>query len=436
MVINNSKNEEYKKLFIRDDSYTLLTTALYTDTFNDIPNVFVIDYEDASKLDRPTPYGEEYEDDDDSKGKRDELDYSKIDNALVIEKYVDAIKKFNEGAGDDKDRMAIPSQTETSSDGLLLEKAAINVRIKITKRFEMATDGSYKASFSGCNYNEWNLPEILLFDTENRIIIKFVRSRLMCCYQSTRKATNIEEFCNIFFNSLPHRDDDGKKNNRIFVITDTGRGLDTVAGKINETTVDIKKTYNDDLAPVYEKIEDFVNSDERKCGIVILNGEPGTGKTTLLKHLITHSKKNFLFLPPNQIMGLSSPSFTNLLFENRDSIVVMEDCEEALKDRSQQNALSTVATLLNMSDGILGDVYNMKFICTFNADMDEVDKALMRKGRCIAKYTFKKLNKEKAKKLLNERGITLDKYEDMTLADIFYNEEDNGCIVENKKIGF
>jgi hypothetical protein len=100
---------------------------------------------------------------------------------------------------------------------------------------------------------------------------------------------------------------------------------------------------------------------------------------------------------------------------------------------------SAVSSILNMSDGIMSDIFNGKFICTFNADMDSIDDAILRKGRCYAKYTFGKLDKKKAKVLLNERGITLpeDEYEDMVLADIYHYEDKNvESANKKKKIGF
>ena len=93
----------------------------------------------------------------------------------------------------------------------------------------------------------------------------------------------------------------------------------------------------------------------------------------------------------------------------------------------------------DLSDGIMSDIFNGKFICTFNADMGSIDDAILRKGRCYAKYTFGKLDKEKAKVLLNERGITLpeDEYKDLTLADIYHYEDKNvESVNKKKKIGF
>ena len=57
----------------------------------------------------------------------------------------------------------------------------------------------------------------------------------------------------------------------------------------------------------------------------------------------------------------------------------------------------------------------------------------LRKGRLSLKYEFKKLNKNKVKKILNDDTIN----KDMTLADIYNIEEENDFSKKKtNKIGF
>ena len=151
----------------------------------------------------------------------------------------------------------------------------------------------------------------------------------------------------------------------------------------------------------------FLSSEERKSGLIVLNGEPGTGKSYFIRHLIKNIDNNYVLIPPSMAENLASPEFTSFLMSNTDSVFILEDCETVIKQRSMADFTSAVSSILNMSDGIMSDIFNGKFICTFNADMGSIDDAILRKGRCYAKYTFGKLDKEKAKVLLNERGIML-----------------------------
>jgi hypothetical protein len=87
-----------------------------------------------------------------------------------------------------------------------------------------------------------------------------------------------------------------------------------------------------------------------------------------------------------------------------------------------------------MTDGLLSDDLGMKFICTFNEDMKNIDPALLRKGRLVSKYEFKALSVDKAIKLLQERGIDSPQVDKpLTLAEI-YHYEDEGYELSKKSI--
>ena len=91
----------------------------------------------------------------------------------------------------------------------------------------------------------------------------------------------------------------------------------------------------------------------------------------------------------------------------------------------------SIGTILNLTDGIIAESMKIKFICTFNCDLDKVDKALMRKGRLSLGYEFKKLSLEKT------RAIYPDAKEPMTLADAHNHNHDNGYEAKKRsKIGF
>lgn len=201
-------------------------------------------------------------------------------------------------------------------------------------------------------------------------------------------------------------------------------------GKFN-----VKSHYNEDFD--YSKVNDFVNS--KDSGLVILHGEPGTGKTYVLRNLAQENpKKSFYFMDKSTFEYISSDSLISFLFSNsvKDSIFVLEDCEVLLTDRlnSGNHLLSTI---LNLSDGILGDGLNIKFICTFNADINKLDKAILRKGRLKYKYEFKALTPEKTQELANELGKTIPEGESLTVGDIYNWDIDNGGKDKaSKHIGF
>ena len=189
------------------------------------------------------------------------------------------------------------------------------------------------------------------------------------------------------------------------------------------TEFDVSKLYNDDFVPEDEKIRDFIEREEQS-GLVILHGEKGTGKSSYIKYLINKfPEKKFVYVPANMVNLLGEPSFGSFLTTLNNHIIVLEDCENVIKDRNQTLFGSAVSLLLNMTDGILGDDLNIKFICTFNDNMKNIDSALLRKGRCVSKYEFKPLCPEKASALLEKRGIEAVITAPLTLSDIFHYED-------------
>ena len=187
--------------------------------------------------------------------------------------------------------------------------------------------------------------------------------------------------------------------------------------------------YNDDLP--YKEYLNFCNSEE--SGIALMSGVPGTGKTTLIKKLMHDSDKKFMLMEASMLANINSSSFISFLTEEKDSVFVIEDCEKLLVSRDQQyNGI--IGTLLNLSDGILGDALKIKFICTFNTNINNVDKAILRKGRLKVRYEFKPLSKDKANKIGKSLGVHVDK--DTTLAELYNQSKVNFSEENQTKLGF
>lgn len=194
--------------------------------------------------------------------------------------------------------------------------------------------------------------------------------------------------------------------------------------------LDILKNYNDDFVTENEIIKKFVEA-ENESGLMILHGDKGTGKSTYIRHLISSNpEKRFVYIPANLVSMLSQPNFSSFLMTLQDHIIILEDCEEAIKDRKANGSPAAVSLLLNLTDGLLSDGLGLKFICTFNDDVKNIDAALLRKGRLVSKYEFKPLDTDKANVLLEELyGEKFDKGEyeispatdkPLSLADIYH----------------
>lgn len=208
-------------------------------------------------------------------------------------------------------------------------------------------------------------------------------------------------------------------------VASSNGGYYLTKGKIKcPPDISIEKIYNNDFIKEENKIQKFIEEKDAN-GLVILHGEKGTGKSTYIKYLIhSNPTKKFVYIPSNLVSSLSEPSFGSFLSTLNNHIIVVEDCENVIQDRRQSGSASSVSLLLNMTDGILSDDLGIKFICTFNEDIKNIDPALLRRGRLIAKYEFKKLCVEKTNVLLEELGHECTT-KPMSLADIFYYDSDS-----------
>lgn len=231
-----------------------------------------------------------------------------------------------------------------------------------------------------------------------------------------------------------HKEKQRRKPLEINLIVRNSDGLKIKAVEIKRTKLDLDLFYEDDFKHVDETIQKRLTNMKDK-GIVLLHGLPGTGKTTYLRYLIGKIKKRLLFLSPNVAGNLMDPEFIELLIDHPNTVVIIEDAENIIMDRTTSKD-SSVSNLLNISDGLLADFLNVQLICTFNSSLTLVDSALMRKGRLIAKYEFGKLGVTKAQRLSNHLGFDNVINKPMTVAEISNQHEKNFDTKQVNVIGF
>lgn len=98
---------------------------------------------------------------------------------------------------------------------------------------------------------------------------------------------------------------------------------------------------------------------------------------------------------------LDNLSIAPFLMDNRNSVLVIEDAEELISSREEVRN-SNLSMLLNLTDGLLGESVGIQIIVTFNTDVNNIDKALLRKGRLSIIYEFKLLALDRRNALLNK----------------------------------
>jgi ATP-dependent 26S proteasome regulatory subunit len=128
-------------------------------------------------------------------------------------------------------------------------------------------------------------------------------------------------------------------------------------------------------------------------------------------------------MSPSQASNLESPEFGMFLLANTNSIIVIEDAEELIVSRADKR-ISSISALLNLSDGLLAESLGIQVIASFNTNITNVDKALLRKGRLTALYEFKELSLLKSISLVAAIGFSnYNVTKPMTLADIYNIQE-------------
>lgn len=201
--------------------------------------------------------------------------------------------------------------------------------------------------------------------------------------------------------------------------------------------IDLSLNYGLDFPDKHEVI---VTKIKQKGGLYIFHGVAGSGKTTYLKYLSKLvPERKFAYIPTNMTEMLNKPQLSALLMDHPNTILVIEDSEKVVRSREDGDGNDFVSTILNLSDGILTSILGCSVILTFNTSKDNIDKALLRKGRLKYDYHFGELNKDDAQRLIDHLGFKYRAAKDMTLAEIYCLYDDIGLPTEEKeerKIGF
>jgi hypothetical protein len=174
-------------------------------------------------------------------------------------------------------------------------------------------------------------------------------------------------------------------------------------------------------------------------GLILFHGEPGTGKTYYIRHLLRKMASNdkvVIYMPPNMVDYLVEPGFltflsreiTNFSSQGYFCALLIEDAEPLLAAR-HEGRIQGVSNLLNMTDGLLNDMLNLQIICTFNVNLKELDKALLRPGRLIARKEFRAMPALDANILAQQLGIKNHFTKPTTIAEVFAMLENKTTLV-------
>lgn len=247
-------------------------------------------------------------------------------------------------------------------------------------------------------------PKYLLLDYKNQVAIKIDCKSAYNTVSFFGEINNVQKYIEVFNENF---EETGPMIRWIY---------DTNGNYVNVPLISrglIKSAYPYINGNIDDYIDEYIDSN---ASILILLGPPGSGKTSLIKEIISRSKH-----PAHVSYDMKVMDGENLFteFMTSDSMfLVLEDADNFLVSRKEGNSM--MHRFLNVGDGLIS-IKGKKMIFSCNLENpEEIDSALLRPGRCFDLVASRPLTREEAEKVHTEANVTfpLQDRQEYTLADI------------------
>ncbi len=254
---------------------------------------------------------------------------------------------------------------------------------------------------------------------------------------STLDEEVFEKLINLFEGKLKPR---ASNKGVVYMLGKTMSGLELF--NIGKGGVELNEdNYDDAVVKGYRRLVADLKSKSPSGRLGILSGPPGTGKTYLIRALLEEVSACFVMIPATMVDAIGSPDIIPHMLKIKESnkgysiVFIIEDGDRVLLNRGMDN-VSAISTLLNVTDGILGDLIDLRVIVTTNEKTVKVEPALLRPGRISARVDVGFINEDKAytiyHKLMGNMNVApvWEDRDKITLSTVYQKARENGWLPE------
>ena len=230
-----------------------------------------------------------------------------------------------------------------------------------------------------------------------------------------------------------------KPSNSVYALMSGQNGLSLRSvGKIDQNL--IERNYTTKAREGYQHITECLNSSD-PCGrLILLQGPPGTGKSYMIRSLVSNIDSTFIVVGAHMISELSGPAILPVILSCVDTddkkpiTFILEDSDIALSDR-KNGGVAELSGLLNLGDGLLGELLDIRILATTNAEMLDLDPAVVRPGRMCQHIKLEAFEPKEATALYADmvKGKDLTLRKPTTLAEIYRMARDDGWAPPTEK---
>lgn len=171
---------------------------------------------------------------------------------------------------------------------------------------------------------------------------------------------------------------------------------------------------------------------ESTASILLLRGDPGTGKTSFIQNLLWAMNTDAMITYEERLFH-SDEMFVTFLTEDASDLLIMEDADVMLLSR-EQHGNQIMAKFLNVADGLIRFPKKKIIISSNLIDERKIDSALLRPGRCFPMPAFRRLTYNEACTAAEVAGRTPPaENREYTLAEVMNEPEQRRA---NNVVGF